>query len=123
MINERKEAQNEIEVVMLEELVPQDHLLRKIDKYIDFSFISDLTRDLYCHTNGRPAVDTVVLFKMLFIGYLYVIRSERQLVKDIEVNLAYRWFLGYLITEKIPDSSTISQNRIRRFKDTDMVLV
>ena len=123
MINERKEAQSEIEVVMLEELVPQDHLLKKIDKYINFSFIRDLTRDLYCHTNGRPAVDTVVLFKMLFIGYLYVIRSERQLVKDIEVNLAYRWFLGYLITEKIPDSSTISQNRIRRFKDTDMVLV
>ena len=123
MVNKRKEAQSEIEVVMLEELVPQDHLLRKIDKYIDFSFIRDLTRVLYCHTNGRPAVDTVVLFKMLFIGYLYVIRSERQLVKDIEVNLAYRWFLGYLITEKIPDSSTISQNRIRRFKDTDMVLV
>lgn len=75
---------------------------------------------MYCHTNGRPAVDPVVLFKMLFIGYLYVIRSERQLVKDIEVNLAYRWFLGYLITEKIPDSSTISQNRIRRFKGTDI---
>ena len=120
MINERKEAQSEIEVVMLEELVPQDHLLRKIDKYIDFSFIRDLTRDLYCHTNGRPAVDPVVLFKMLFIGYLYGIRSERQLVKDIEVNLAYRWFLGYSITEKIPDSSTISQNRIRRFKGTDI---
>ena len=57
---------------------------------------------------------------MLFIGYLYGIRSERQLVKDIEVNLAYRWFLGYSITEKIPDSSTISQNRIRRFKGTDI---
>ena len=120
MINERREAQNKMEVVMLEQLVPQDHLLRKIDKYIDFSFIRDLTRDLYCHTNGRPAVDPVVLFKMLFIGYLYGIRSERQLVKDIEVNLAYRWFLGYSITEKIPDSSTISQNRIRRFKDTDI---
>ena len=120
MINERREAQNEIEVVMLEQLVPQDHLLRKIDKYIDFSFIRELTKDLYCHTNGRPAVDPVVLFKMLFIGYLYGIRSERQLVKDIEVNLAYRWFLGYSITEKIPDSSTISQNRIRRFKGTDI---
>ena len=120
MINERREAQNEMEVVMLEQLVPQDHLLRKIDKYIDFSFIRDLTRDLYCHTNGRPAVDPVVLFKMLFIGYLYGIRSERQLVKDIEVNLAYRWFLGYSITEKIPDASTISQNRIRRFKGTDI---
>ena len=83
MINERREAQNEMEVVMLEQLVPQDHLLRKIDKYIDFSFIRDLTRDLYCHTNGRPAVDPVVLFKMLFIGYLYGIRSERQLVNGL----------------------------------------
>ena len=75
---------------------------------------------MYCHTNGRPAVDPVVLFKMLFIGYLYGIRSERQLVKDMEVNLAYKWFLGYSITEKIPDSSTISQNRIKRFKGTDI---
>ena len=56
MINERREAQHEIEVVMLEQLGPQDHLLRKIDKYIDFSFIRELTKDLYCHTNGRPAV-------------------------------------------------------------------
>lgn len=120
MINERSQCQNQIEVVMLEQLVPQDHLLRKIDKYIDFSFIRDLTKDMYCHTNGRPGVDPVVLFKMIFIGYLFGIRSERQLVKDIEVNLAYRWFLGYSITEKIPDASTISQNRIRRFKDADI---
>ena len=91
---------------------PTRPFIKKIDKYIHFSFIRELTKDLYCHTNGRPAVDPVVLFKMLFIGYLYGIRSERQLVKDIEVNLAYRWFLGYSITEKIPDSSTISQNRI-----------
>lgn len=120
MIKERKESQSQIEVVMLEDLVPQNHILRKIDKYIDFSFIRDLTKDLYCHDNGRPGVDPVVLFKMLFIGYLFGIRSERQLVKDIEVNLAYRWFLGYSITEKIPDASTISQNRIRRFKGTDI---
>ena len=63
MINERREAQNEMEVVMIEQLVPQDHLLRKIDKYIDFSFIRDLTRDLYCHTKGRPAVDPVVYLR------------------------------------------------------------
>lgn len=90
MIDERGEAQNQIEVVMLQQLVPQNHLLRKIDKYIDFSFIGDLTKDLYSHTNGRQVVDSVVLFKMLFIGYLFTIRSERQLAKDIEVNLAYR---------------------------------
>lgn len=108
MINKRKESQNLMEVVMLEQLVPQDNLLRKIDKYIDFSFIRELTNDLYCNTNDRPAVDPVVLFKMLFIRYLYGIRSERQLIKDIEVNLAYRWFLGYSITEKILDAPTIS---------------
>ncbi|MDA3731851.1 transposase, partial [Niameybacter massiliensis] len=77
-----------------------------------------LTRDMYCHNNGRPGIDPVVLFKMIFIGYLYGIRSERQLVKEIEVNAAYRWFLGYSLTEKIPDASTISQNRRRRFNGT-----
>lgn len=75
---------------------------------------------MYCHDNGRPAVDPVVLFKMLFIGYLFDIRSERQLVKEIEVNVAYRWFLGFSLTDKIPDHSTISQNRKRRFKDNNI---
>ena len=120
MIHEREKVQNAMEIVMLEQLVPQDHILRKIDRYIDFSFIKDLTYDLYCHTNSRPGVDPIVLFKMLFIGYLFGIRSERQLVKDIEVNLAYRWFLGYSITEKIPDASTISKNRTRKFKGNDI---
>ncbi|GFR36666.1 hypothetical protein TCEA9_24780 [Thermobrachium celere] len=120
MINEIKSKQQKLEMVYIENLVPQDHILRKIDKYIDFSFIRELTKDLYCHDNGRPAVDPVVLFKMLFIGYLFGIRSERQLVKDIEVNVAYRWFLGFSLTDKIPDHSTISQNRRRRFKDTDI---
>lgn len=120
MINEINNVQQKIELVCIENLVPQDHLLRLIDKYIDFSFIRELTKDLYCHDNGRPAVDPIVLFKMLFIGYLFGIRSERQLVKDIEVNVAYRWFLGFSLTDKIPDHSTISQNRIRRYKNTNI---
>lgn len=120
MINEIKSKQQKLEMVYIENLVPQDHILRKIDKYIDFSFIREITKDLYCHDNGRPAVDPVVLFKMLFIGYLFGIRSERQLVRDIEVNIAYRWFLGFSLTDKIPDHSTISQNRRRRFKDSDI---
>lgn len=120
MINEINDVQQKIELVCIENLVPQDHLLRLIDKYIDFSFIRELTKDLYCHDNGRPAVDPIVLFKMLFIGYLFGIRSERQLVKDIEVNVAYRWFLGFSLTDKIPDHSTISQNRIRRYKNTNI---
>ncbi|KOA84482.1 hypothetical protein ADU74_11265 [Clostridium botulinum] len=71
--NERK--QNQLELVYIENLVPENHILRKIDKFIDFSFIRDLTKDLYCPDNGRPSVDPVVLFKMLFIGYLFGIRS------------------------------------------------
>ncbi|WPC39366.1 IS1182 family transposase [Clostridium sp. JS66] len=120
MLTNNSEKQNELELVYIENLVPKNHILRKIDKYIDFSFIRELIKDLYCHNNGRPSVDPVVLFKMLFIGYLFGIRSERQLVKDIEVNVAYRWFLGYNLTDKIPSHSTISQNRIARFKDTNI---
>jgi len=120
MINKIDSTQQQLEVVYIENLVPQDHILRKINKHIDFNFIRELTKDLYCSNNGRPAFDPVVLFKMLFIGYLFGIRSERQLEKEIQVNVAYRWFLGFSLTDKIPDHSTISQNRIRRFKDTDI---
>jgi transposase len=107
-----------MEFVSIEELVPKDHLLRKIDKVIDFGFIRERVKDLYCADNGRPAIDPVVLFKMLFIGYLYSTRSERQLVRDIQVNVAYRWFLGFGLTDKVPDASTISQNRRRRFSES-----
>ena len=120
MLKPPKQKQVTVEMITIEELVPNDHLLRKINKAIDFSFIRDLTKDLYCHDNGRPAIDPVVLFKMIFIGYLFGIRSERRLVKEIQVNMAYRWFLGFGIRDKIPDASTISQNRRRKFKDTNI---
>lgn len=121
MINEINSTQQKLEMVYIENLVPTDHILRKIDKYVDFSFIRELVKDFYCHDNGRPGVDPIILFKMLFIGYLFGIRSERQLIRDIEVNIAYRWFLGFSLTDKIPDHSTISQNRRRRFKGTNIV--
>jgi len=98
--------------------VPDNHLLRKIDHAIDFEFIREKVRDLYCPDNGRPAIDPVILFKMLFLGYLFGIRSERQLVRDIQVNVAYRWFLGMNLTDKVPDASTLSQNRRRRFTNS-----
>lgn len=108
------------EFVCIDNMVPQDHILRKISKFIDFSFIDDLVKDLYCADNGRPAVDPKIIFKMLFLGYLFGIRSERQIVRDVEVNVAYRWFLGYSLSDKIIDASTISQNRRRRFNGTDI---
>lgn len=110
--------QSELEFVSIEALVPDNHLLRKIDRVIDFTFIYDKVEHLYCKDNGRPPVDPVLLFKMLFVGYLFGVRSERRLEKEIEVNIAYRWFLGLGLTGKVPDHSVISRNRNERFAGT-----
>lgn len=104
-----------LEMVALDSLVPKDHLLRKIDVVIDFSFIHDRVAGLYCPDNGRPPLDPICMFKALFIGYLFGIRSERQLMREIEVNVAYRWFLQLQLTDAVFDASTLSQNRHRRF--------
>jgi len=109
-----------MEFVSIDSLVPKDHLLRKIDLSIDFGFIREKVKGLYCPDNGRPGVDPVILFKMLFIGYFFGIRSERQLIREIEVNVAYRWFLGFGLQSKIPHHSTISQNRRRRFSQSNI---
>ena len=107
-----------MEMVSVESLVPSGHLLRKIDRVVDFSFIHDRVKHLYCENNGRPALEPVVLFKLLLLGYLYGVRSERQLMRDVEVNVAYRWFLGLRLRDKVPDASTLSQNRRRRFSES-----
>jgi transposase len=117
---ENTNRQRKIETVMIENLVPENHLLRKIDKYIDFSFINEICRPYYCADNGRPAIEPEILFKMLFIGYLYGIRSEIRLLQEVQVNIAYRWFLGYGIEDQLPDVSVIWQNRTRRYKGTDV---
>jgi transposase len=120
MLTKTTRKQSSMELVIIDQLVPEDHLLRKIDKHINFNFIYDLVEDKYCLNNGRPSVDPVMLFKMLFIGYLYGIRSERRLIEEIKVNVAYRWFLQLSLIDKVPDASTISQNRRRRFTGTDI---
>lgn len=107
-------------MVTLDGLVPKDHLLRKIEAAIDFTFIHERVEGLYCPDNGRPALDPTLMFKALFVGYLFGIRSERQLVREIEVNVAYRWFLGLRLTDAVFDASTLSQNRRRRFNDTSV---
>lgn len=120
MLKKPAPEQTAIEMVTLDGLVPTDHLLRKIDAVIDFSFIHDRVAGLYCSDNGRPALDPTLMFKALFIGYLFGIRSERQLVREIEVNVAYRWFLRLKLTDGVFDASTLSQNRRRRFNDTSV---
>ena len=118
MLKKPAPEQTAIEMVTLDSLVPKDHLLRKIDAVIDFSFIHDRVAGLYCPDNGRPPLDPTLMFKALFIGYLFGVRSERQLVREIEVNVAYRWFLRLKLTDPVFDASTLSQNRRRRFNDT-----
>lgn len=120
MLKRPELQQQEIEMVSIESLVPVEHLLRKIDSVVDFSFIRDRVRHLYCEDNGRPALDPVVLFKLLLLGYLYGVRSERQLMREVEVNVAYRWFLGLKLRDKVPDASTLSQNRRRRFAESSI---
>ena len=111
---------SQIHFVCMDDLVPEDHLLRIIDKAIDWSFIYDLVQDKYSQETGRPSIDPVTLIKIPFIQYLYGIKSMRQTIKDIEVNMAYRWFLGLEIYDKVPHFSTFSKNYTRRFKDTDL---
>lgn len=109
-----------MQLFCMDDLVPADHLLRLIDKAIDWNFIYGLVQDKYSPDAGRPSMDPVMLIKIPFIQYLYGIRSMRQTIKEIEVNVAYRWFLGLEMTDKVPHFSTFGKNYTRRFKDTGL---
>jgi transposase len=104
----------------MDDMVPQNHMLRLIDKAIDWNFIYDLVEEKYCPDNGRPSMDPVMLIKIPFIQYLYGIKSMRQTMKEIGVNVAYRWFLGLDMMDSVPHFSTFGKNYTRRFKDTDL---
>lgn len=117
MLREKEtRKQSEYEIVLLEELVPQDHILRKIDAAVDFNFIHDLCKDLYSSDTGRPAIEP----ELLFLGYLYGIKSETKLAQEVNENFVFKWFLGLKLTEKGPDHATISANRVRRFRDNNI---
>jgi len=98
--------------INLDSLVPEDHFLKRLERLVSFDFVRDITRDYYSHT-GKPSIDPVVLVKMLLIGYLFDIRSERKLVEEISLNLAYRWYIGYDLDEEIPNHSIFSKARAR----------
>lgn len=120
MISINKNIQSEILMTTMEEIVPKDSIFRKIDKYIDFTFIYDEVKDLYCDNNGRPSIDPVVLFKLVFIQAIDGLKSMRQTCKKIKVDAEYRWFLGIPFGVDTPHFSTFSKNYERRFKDTDI---
>ncbi len=97
----------------MEELIPEDHFLRKVDKVLDFGFVRELVKGLYSRDKGRPSIDPVVAVKIWLIGYFYGISSERRLIEDIKVNIAYRWFIGYTLEEEVPEHSSLTRIRDR----------
>jgi transposase len=120
MITINRNIQSEILMTTMEEIVPENSLFRKVDKYIDFTFIYNEVKDLYCENNGRPSIDPVVLFKLVFIQALDGIKSMRKTCEKIKVDAEYRWFLGIPFGEDTPHFSTFSKNYERRFKDSNI---
>jgi len=104
----------------LDELVPADHLVRKLDAVLDLSWVRAELAPYYSHT-GRPSIDPEVMLRMLVVGYVFAIRSERQLCSEVQVNMAYRWFCGLSIESAIPDHSLFSRARHERFRDGDIL--
>lgn len=120
LTTKEKESRKQIKMISIEDLVPTDHLLRKIENALDFSFIREEVKELYCIDNGRPSIDPVVLFKLCIINYMYGLNSMRRTIRECEVNMAYRWFLGYDLLEPMPHFTTFGKNYKRRFEGTDI---
>lgn len=106
-------------VVKLVELVPPDHLLRRVDRLLNFGPLVEELRPYYASV-GRPSIDPELMLRMLLVGYLYGIGSERRLVEEVQLNLAYRWFCGLALDASVPDASTFSKNRHGRFHEADV---
>ena len=112
----RQNGQIQMVILDIDSMIPDNHLLRQIKNCVNFDFIYEVAAPYYSNT-GRKSIDPVILIKMLLVGYLYGIKSERRLEEEVSLNLAYRWFCGIDLTQRVPDHSTFSQNRRRRFLD------
>lgn len=117
--NEKNNTE-QVQMVSVEQLVPTDHILRKIDQYIDFNFIYDLVEDKYSQITGKPSINPIVLIKLVILQYFFNINSMRQTIGEVEVNIAYSWFLGLDFYDKFPHFSSFGKNYERRFKNTDI---
>jgi transposase len=103
----------------IEDQVPENHLLRLIDRHIRFDFVREKLKDSYSET-GRPSIDPELLLRILLIGYLYGVTSERKLVEELQMHLAWRWFTGLSFDQEIPHHSTFSKNRHGRFHESNV---
>lgn len=115
MLEKGFDLRGTVEILNIEERIPRDHLLRKIDSAVEFEHIYDLVSEKYSADKGRRSVDPVVLFKIVLIQHLYGIPSLRQTVREIDMNMAYRWFLGYNFSEEIPHFATVSYAFAQRY--------
>src|SRR6202007_102762 len=95
-----------------------DHLVRRIDSLLDLGWVHQELAPYYSHT-GRPSIDPVLMIRMLIVGYVFAIRSERRLCSEVQVNLAYRWFCQLGIEDRIPDHSVFCRARHERFRESD----
>ena len=115
MLERGKMERGIVEIVDIDSLVPENHLLRKIDAAVDWEQLYEMVEPLYCEDNGRPSIDPVVLVKMVLIQHLYGLPSLRRTADEVYLNNAYRWFLGYTLQEETPHFSTVSYNFRHRF--------
>ena len=113
----KKDARRDVVFVDIDALVPKDHLLRKIEKVMDYDWLYERLDPYYCHDNGRPGTDPVVLIKMVLLQHLYGIPSLRQTYQRIQDTLSYRWFLGYGLLDEIPHFATVSYAFCKRFPE------
>jgi transposase len=119
MMGRREDGQGQFFYAFhLDKVVPPDHVVRQIDGVLDLSWVHRELAPYYSHT-GRPSIDPVLMIRMLIVGYVFAIRSERRLCSEVQVNLAYRWFCKLGIEDKIPDHSVFCRARHERFRESD----
>jgi transposase len=119
MMGQHTRAESLFYYFRIEDHVPENHLLRLIDRHISFDFVREKLRDSYSDT-GRPSIDPEVLLRILLVGYLYGVTSERKLVEELRMHLAWRWFTGLGFDQEIPNHSTFSKNRHGRFQESKL---
>src|SRR5208283_1966771 len=120
MMGQADSQKNIFHTVQLEDLVPEDHPLRKIRPLVDTERIRELCKDFYCADNGRPSIPPEQLFLAMLGGYLLGARSDRRIIMELKCNMAFRWFVGLDIDSKVWDDTTFSKNREHRFDDANI---
>jgi transposase len=121
MMGQRKSDQGQFFYEFnLDDVVPPDHLVRKIDAMLDLGWVHKELAPYYSHT-GRPSIDPELMIRMLIVGYVFAIRSERMICREVQVNLAYRWYCRLGIEDQVPDHSAFSRARHERFRESDVL--